>query len=93
MNEGTESPVAEATERAVEKETSIWEEIKETLKEEGLDLAEETVKLTIKAMFKVAPVFAAKTSTPMDDMIVAATAPILERELLKVADKIDGKEG
>lgn len=71
----------------------LKKELVELFKAEGLDLAEETVELVIKATFKIMPVVAAKTTNTMDDMIVAALAPILERELLKLADKIDGQEG
>jgi len=72
-------------------EQSVKSELVELLKAEGLDLAEETVELAIKAIFKVLPVLAVKTTNPMDDMIVAALAPIIQRELLKLSDKIDGK--
>lgn len=68
-------------------------ELVELLKAEGLEVAEETVELLVKAIFKALPVIAAKTTNTMDDMVVAALAPILERELLKLTDKIDGQEG
>ena len=73
-------------------DAEVKKELIELLKAEGLELAEESVELIIKAVFKVLPILAAKTTNTMDDMVVAALAPILERELLKLADKINKEE-
>jgi len=70
----------------------IKKEIVELFKAEGLELAEESVELVIKATFKILPILAAKTTNTMDDMLVLAVGPILERELLKLADKINKDE-
>ena len=67
-------------------------EIVELFKAEGLELAEESVELIIKATFKILPIIAAKTTNTMDDMLILAIGPILERELLKLADKINKEE-
>jgi len=71
----------------------VKKELVELFKAEGLELAEETVELAVKAVFKVLPIIAKKTTNPLDDMLVGSLAPILERELLKLVDKIDGKQG
>lgn len=67
-------------------------EIVELLKNEGLEIAEESVELLIKGLFKILPVLAAKSTNSFDDMLIPLF-PLLEREVLKLVDKIDGEEG
>lgn len=66
-------------------------EIVDLLKKEGLEIGEDSAELLVKAIFKILPIIAAKTENTMDDMLVGAMAPILEREVLKLVDKIDGE--
>lgn len=70
----------------------IKKEIVELFKNEGLELAEDMAEMTIRATFKILPLLAAKTTNTMDDMIILAIGPVLERELLKLADNISDAE-
>lgn len=68
------------------------EEIKEKLKNEALELAEDVTKEAIEHVFS----FAKKALEKSENTLLAAIVPILskvEEYLLSLADKIDGIEG
>lgn len=75
-----------------EEKKEIKSEIVELFKNEGLELTEEAAKMAVKTVFKIMPIIAAKTDNAMDDVLVAAIAPILEREALKLVDKINPED-
>ena len=64
----------------------------ELLKEKGLDVAEDSAKMIIEAVFEFAESAVAKTENKYDDMLLAAI-PLLKPMVLGLVDKIDGKVG
>ena len=68
-------------------------DLKAILKEQGLDLAEETVTTIVKGVLKALPSIVKATETPIDDMIVLPLLSVMEPVLMSYIDKIDGKEG
>ena len=67
-------------------------ELKEILKEQGLDLAEETVTTVVKGVLKALPAIVTATENKIDDLAIPILL-VLEPVLLSYVDKIDGKEG
>lgn len=61
----------------------------EELKKEGLDLAEDAAVGALKAAVRVMPKFFLATENKYDDLLISLM-PVLEPELLKLIDKIDG---
>jgi len=66
--------------------------LKEILKEEGLDLAEETVSLAVKAVFNALPKIAKETENTIDDALVGIIE-VLKPTVNAWIDKIDGEVG
>lgn len=66
--------------------------LKEILKAEGLDLAEETVALAVKAVFNALPKIAKETENTIDDALIAIIE-VLKPTVNAWVDKIDGQEG
>ena len=66
--------------------------LKEILKEEGLDLAEDTVALAVKAVFNALPKIAKETENTVDDALVGIIE-VLKPTVYAWVDKIDGEEG
>lgn len=62
------------------------------LKAQGLDLAEDGAKKVIKTTFAWLTKSAVLSENPYDDM-AAVMYPMLEKQTLVQADKIDGKVG
>jgi len=67
------------------------EDIGEILKEEGLEIAEDTVAAMVKATFRILPLLAKKTSNKYDDLLIPVLA-VIEPKVLEMVDKIDGKD-
>jgi translation initiation factor 2B subunit (eIF-2B alpha/beta/delta family) len=65
----------------------------EKLKEKGIDVAEEVAIEAVKAVSEWAQTEAKKGEKPIVDAVVLIAAPQLEKVLVDLADKIDGKEG
>lgn len=63
----------------------------EELKKEGLDVAEDAAMGACKAVFKALPKFFLATENKYDDMVIALL-PVIEPQLMKLLDKIDGEE-
>jgi len=66
--------------------------IMEKLKEQGLEIAEDTAISCAKVVLDLIPMIVLKTENKFDDMLV----PILEvvkPKIFDLLDKIDGKEG
>jgi len=64
----------------------------EKLKEHGLEVAEEAAGAVIISVTDWIVESAPLSKTPFDDVLVAIM-PVMKKELLKAADKIDGQEG
>ena len=64
----------------------------EELKKEGLDVAEDALIGVVKALFKAMPKFFVATDNKYDDMVIALL-PLIEPEIIKMLDQVDGKEG
>lgn len=62
------------------------------LKAKGLDLAEEGAKIAVAELLEWIKESAAKSSTPFDDIVVTVI-PLLQAEIDKQIDKIDGEVG
>lgn len=67
-------------------------EIKVILKKHGLDIAEDAVAMTVRAIFKAIPEIVIATPNKVDDLLVPLIT-ILEPQVLALVDKIDGQEG
>ena len=64
----------------------------ELLKENGIDLAEELAAHLVKAVFSWLKESAELSENKFDDFAVVIY-PLIEKEILKLVDKIDGEEG
>ena len=64
--------------------------LKEKLKQAGLEAAEEQTRLALKHIKRLAKILVEDTINPFDNMAYKGIL-MLEDELLKVIDKIDGK--
>jgi hypothetical protein len=64
----------------------------EILKQNGLDLAEDTAKMAVKAVFKVLPEIVKETENKMDDILIPLIS-VVEKPVMELLDKIDGQEG
>lgn len=62
------------------------------LKQAGLNVGEDAAKEVVKAVFAAVPKFVLATENKVDDLLVAIL-PVVEPHVLKLLDKIDGKEG
>ena len=70
--------------------------LKEELKKEGLEVAEDSAKSAIKVVFKMLPKTVELIKNPTVKLIagiIAGSLIALEAEALKWADGIDGEEG
>lgn len=70
----------------------LKKEIVELLKGKGLDVAEDVAIKAVKGVFEVLPVIIAKTENKYDDLLLPILG-ILEGEIVRLLDKIDGEEG
>lgn len=66
--------------------------IKAELKAAGLDLAEDSAVLAVRAVLKAIPKVVAATDNKIDDLLVPLLQ-VVEGPLLSLLDKIDGEEG
>ena len=66
--------------------------LKDILKAQGLDLAEDAVALVVKGVLKSLPAIVTATENKFDDMLIPLLA-VVEPQLMKLIDKIDGQEG
>ena len=82
MSEVSTEVVAEPTE---------MEKIMAVLKEEGLELAEETAMATLKSVVRALPKIAMATSNKVDDLLVPVLIPLV-KPLEDLIDKINGKK-
>ena len=64
--------------------------IVDELKEAGVDIAEDAATAVVRAVFKVIPKVALATENKIDDMFVPVLG-IIEPQIIKLVDKIDGK--
>ena len=64
----------------------------EKLKENGIDLAEDLAANLVKTMFEWLKESAELSENKFDDFAVVIY-PLIEKEVLKLVDKIDGEEG
>lgn len=64
----------------------------EQYKELGLEIAEETAEKVLKKTVEIVPEVCKMTETKWDDLIVIPILAVIQPELLKIIDKIDGKE-
>lgn len=62
----------------------------EKLKDEGLDIAEDSARLIVKAVLEFVEVEVVKSENKYDDMLLAVM-PILKAQLFVLIDKIDGE--
>lgn len=67
--------------------------LKEFLKAKGLDLAEDTAKLVLEAIFDFAEQYVKHTENKTDDALFAGIVPLIRPMLLDKLDKIDKVEG
>jgi len=70
----------------------LKKEIVESLKEAGIEIAEDTAVSVVKAIFKLLPVIVLKTENKLDDLAIPMLA-VLEGPIMEMLDGIDGKEG
>ena len=66
------------------------EDLKEKLKQAGLDALEEQVRLSLEQLKKIGKILVDSTETSMDNVAYNGLL-MFEGELLKVIDKINGK--
>jgi len=66
---------------------SLTKEVLAVAKEEGLELAEETVEQLVKIVFRGAAKYVQATENKFDDMALAVF-PAIEQIILKEVDKI-----
>jgi len=64
----------------------------ERLKDKGLDVAEDSAKVVVVETLAWLSGEVKKTGNPFDDLLIPVL-PIVEREVLKLVDKIDKKIG
>ena len=64
----------------------------EELKVVGLEVGEESAKAAVRAVFKSIPRIVLATENKVDDLLVPLLG-IIEPEIIKLLDKIDGEEG
>ena len=67
-------------------------ELKEKLKKAGLNAAEEHTLLALKHVKQIGQILVDDTTNPYDDVAFKGVL-MLEEELKKAIDKIDGEEG
>jgi len=67
------------------------EEKLELIKQDGIEAGEEAAKKAIKYVFELANVYVFMSSNKWDDML-AVLFPIIEKELLNMADKINPED-
>ena len=66
------------------------DELKEKLKEAGLDALEAQARLSLEQLKKIGKILVDSTETSMDNVAYSGLL-MFEGELLKVIDKINGK--
>ena len=64
----------------------------EILKKHGLDIAEDAIGTTIKGIFEALPEILLRTENKYDDMLIPLLG-VARPQIMKLVDKIDGKEG
>lgn len=67
-------------------------ELVSKFKAKGLDLTEDAAKLLIGSTFEWLKESAVISKTPYDDM-ASVVYPIIEKQIMEYADKIDGQVG
>ena len=65
----------------------------EFLKEKGLDVAEDTARSVVEAVFDFAEYYVKSTPNTTDDALAAGLLPLVKPIVLNAVDKIDKKEG
>jgi hypothetical protein len=70
---------------------SVGKMIVEELKKEGLDIAEDVAIKVVHVLFNVLEKAAVQSENKYDDLIIPLI-PIIKPMVLKLVDKIDGKE-
>lgn len=77
-------------------EQAVKDQIKkvivEKLKKQGLDVAEDAVTKMVKAVFEALPEILVLTPNKFDDLTIPVLG-IIEAQIVKLCDKIDGQEG
>lgn len=76
-----------------EKVKELLGKLKERLKADGLDLAEDAAEDVLHGILDTVVEYAKATETPLDDLIVLPLVKELRKSGAKRIDKIDGKEG
>lgn len=67
--------------------------LKELLKAKGLEVAEDTAKLVVEAVFEFAEAAAKASKNTTDDVLVGGLLPLIKPMVLKFVDEIDKKVG
>ncbi len=67
---------------------SMMDLMVDELKKEGLEIAEESVRMICKAMFRVIPKVVMASENKLDDMVVVVL-PILEPMVMDLIDNIN----
>lgn len=75
-----------------EAQVDIKKLIVSKLKEEGMDIAEDTAIALAKAIFKIMPEVVSATPNKFDDMLIPVLG-VLQPKIIELLDKIDGEEG
>jgi hypothetical protein len=69
----------------------IKKELVEKLKEEGFEIAEDVVLKLFKILYPFASALVLATPNKIDDVLIPILA-VIEPQILKLIDKIDGKQ-
>jgi len=72
-------------------EPSLEQKLVAALKADGIEIAEDAIKLLIEKVMDYAAGKAAQSENKIDDFLIPLM-PLIKKELMKLADKIDGKE-
>lgn len=83
---------SEPTPVAVEKKAYDLKDLAIKLKANGLELAEESAELVVKATFEWIEESAKISAMPYDDMALIVL-PHVKSFIMKAVDKIDGQQG
>lgn len=73
-------------------EQSIKDFIIEELKKQGMDVAEDAAISMVKSVLNIIPQVVAKTENKYDDLLIPVLG-VVEKPIMDLLDKIDGKEG
>ena len=70
----------------------LKKELLDALKAKGLDVGEDVAMELVKLVFPFLGRLVLLTENKVDDMLIAVL-PIIEKQVIELLDKIDGKEG